>query len=209
MELGPSWEVAYCAATQEIQNIWLKLKVHYRIHNSPPLFPILSQINPVNASPFYFLIYILVLSTQLSVGLPSGLFPSGFPTNILYASPFPTIRPTCLVHPIPLNLTIVIILGEEYKLWSSSSCSSLQPPVTSSLFGRNILLSFLFFKHPQSISLPQCQKLISTPLQNNSQIIVAYILIFATPHQGNKEGREAICSLTTLKPKIGIFTFSK
>jgi hypothetical protein len=28
---------------------------------------------------------ILILSTQLRLGLPSGLFPSGFPTNILYA----------------------------------------------------------------------------------------------------------------------------
>jgi hypothetical protein len=29
-------------------------------------------------------------------------------------------------------LIILIILTEEYKLWSSSLCSFLQPPVTSS-----------------------------------------------------------------------------
>jgi hypothetical protein len=38
----------------------------------------------------------------------------------------------------------LIILREGYKLWSSSSCSFLQPHVTSSLFGPNILLSTLF-----------------------------------------------------------------
>jgi hypothetical protein len=38
----------------------------------------------------------------------------------------------------------MILLGEEYKLWSSSLCSFLQPTVTSSLFGPNILLNTLF-----------------------------------------------------------------
>jgi hypothetical protein len=36
-------------------------------------------------------------------------------------------------------LIILIILWEEYKLWGSSLCSFLQLPVTSSLFGQNIL----------------------------------------------------------------------
>jgi hypothetical protein len=84
---------------------------------------------------------ILILFTHLRLGLPSGLFPSGFHTNILYAFLLSPIRTTCSAHLIVLDLIILIILGEEYKLWSSTLCSFLQPPVTSSLFGPNSLLS--------------------------------------------------------------------
>jgi hypothetical protein len=35
---------------------------------------------------------ILILPTHLRLGLPSGLFPSGFPTNTLYSIPFSPIH---------------------------------------------------------------------------------------------------------------------
>jgi hypothetical protein len=83
---------------------------------------------------------ILILSTHLHVGLPSGLFLSGFPTNILHTFLVSPISATCPAHLILLHLIILIMFGEEYKLLKSL-CSFIQPPVTSSLFGPNILIT--------------------------------------------------------------------
>jgi len=87
---------------------------------------------------------ILILFTHLRRGLPSGLFPFGFPTKTLYAPLSSLIRATFPAHLVLLHFITRTILGEEYRSFSSSLCNLLHSPVTSSLLGPNIILNTIF-----------------------------------------------------------------
>jgi len=100
MQQSPSWEANRFSASQEIPHILWNSKVHYRIDKCPPTVPILSQLDPVHTPTSHSWRSILILSSHLCLGLPSGLFPSGFPTKTLY---------TPLLSPIS-------------KLWNLKSC---------------------------------------------------------------------------------------
>ena len=87
MVKSPTWEANWFAASQEIPRISWNPKVHYRTHKRAPHVSILGQPNPsIYPHPTSWK-SILILSTHLCLGLPSGLVPSGFITNTLYTPP--------------------------------------------------------------------------------------------------------------------------
>jgi hypothetical protein len=85
-----------------------------------------------------------------------------------------------VLHALPISCSFTWILGEEYTLWSSSLCSYLQPPITSSLFGPNILPSNLFSNTLGlffSLNVKEQVSKFRTHMKP-VKIIVSYILIF-------------------------------
>jgi len=103
MEKIPSWDANRFSANQEIMHILWNPKVHYRIHKCSPPVPILSQLDPVHTPHPTSWRFILILSCHQRLGLPSGLFPSGFPTNTLYT---PLLSPSHLCATCPAHLIL-------------------------------------------------------------------------------------------------------
>ena len=144
----------------------------------PATCPSLSQLDPVHTPHPSSWRSILILSSHLRLGLPTGLFPACFPTKTLY-TPHPSpIRATFPAHFMIFYFITRTILGEQYISISSSLYGFLHSLVTSFLLGPNILLSILFSDTLSLRSSFNVSDQVSHPYKTIGKIIVLCILVF-------------------------------
>ena len=131
----------------------------------------LSQSEPEQSSLYFpvphpedqFYYYLPICACVFRVGPFSQVFPQ---KPCMHLS---LIRATYPAHLILLDSMTQTIFGEQYKSLSSSLCSFLHSPVTSSLSGSTILLKHPFLKHTQPTILLQYERPRFTPIQSNRQ----------------------------------------
>jgi len=107
---------------------------------------------------------ISVLSSHLSLGLPSRLLPSGFPTKTLYTPLLSSMPAICPAHLIFSRFDNPNNIGWGVQIIKLIIMKFFSTPVTSSLLGPNILLNTLF----SNTLSHQCERPSFTPIQNNT-----------------------------------------
>jgi len=80
-------------------------------------------------------------------------------------------------------------LGEDYRSLSSSLCSLLHSPVTSSLLGPNILLNTIFSNNLGFLYSLNVSDQASHPYKTTRKIIILYMFIFNFLERNLKDKR--------------------
>jgi hypothetical protein len=124
-------------------------RVHYHIHKSPPLVPLLSP-NLIHTAPSYLSKIYCNIILPLAPTLPSGLFPFRFPTTILHVfhvSPMYATRSVNLIFLDFIILTIFVFVESTSNKDSHYAVFSTPTP----LLFRSFLIQILFSAPSPSI----------------------------------------------------------
>jgi len=94
---------------------------------------------------------------------------------------------------------------EVYKFWSSSLCSILQPPATSSCLDPNILLSTQFSNTFNLCSSISMKDQVSHLYKTTDKIMVLYILIFKCLERRQEDKRLWTPSIPQIQSALNFF----
>jgi hypothetical protein len=114
------------------------------------------------------------ISFRIHLAIPSGLFPLGFPTKILYAFVISPMRATCLSH--------IIIFDHHNNVWRSVKITKFVIRQSSQasrhfLLGPNIPLSTLFSDTPNLCSPLDVRDQVSHPYKTTDEIRMGVLSI--------------------------------
>jgi hypothetical protein len=142
--------------------------------------------NPLHTPKPMSLRSILILS-DLHFSLPSGLFPTRFPTKP--CTLFSLFSHACHMPRPPHSswLHLLMIFGNGYKPWSSSLCNVFHSPGISSRFCPNILIRTLF-----SNTLSLCPSLnvkdqVSRPYKKLANLWFVYFTRYIPRQQARRQ----------------------
>ena len=106
MKRRPSWEANRSSATQIILILW-----------NPKIIITFASYHHLCLFILFFEDTFLIVSSHLHLGVSSGIFPFGFPTNTIYAPLLSPVRSTCPAHLIlPDLITQRYLVGTEDKV---------------------------------------------------------------------------------------------
>ena len=162
-----SWEADSFELVKKFPNSFGTWRYINHVYKNLPLVPNLSQMNAVHTIP--------VRSFKIQV--------VSFLQNSYHNPICICLLPLCAISPAHLILfcdliTVIIIIDEEYNLWSFSLCHFLHSPVTSSLLGQSIFLHALFCSAFSLCSSMNLRDHVSHLFHATDQLTVLCILIF-------------------------------
>jgi hypothetical protein len=152
MDQSPSWQTDSHSTSQEIPWLLWNPKIHYRVHNSPPLVPILSQMHPVLTdwltdwlTPCSRILPQKLIVTQVVEKFPGFYGTQRFIIVFTRARHWSLTWDRCIksVTSYPISLRSILILSSHLRIGLQSGLFPSSLPMRAACLAILILLDFI------------------------------------------------------------------